>query len=305
MSCGLKVIRSLPVTQHVLTAHNVPADEYPVWDATTDWALGARVIHADTVYEAVAESGNVDKQPGKELNFWASVGPTNVWRAFDLSSSTKTRFADACFFEFQPHRGISGLVLMNLHGVTQVRVRLTDPYYGVVYDSSETMSSVPSAADWYAWTFELRVARTEHIVSDIPSYPSATLRLDFDGAGDAGIGVIAFGPEREIGGGPDGGVHSGARLSIEDFSRKERNPQGDTYLQQRAFAKTASYTMTISNADLDNVYALLAELRATPCLWVASDRWRATTVWGFYRQFSIDIQYANYSQCSIDIEGLT
>ncbi|MOA39798.1 hypothetical protein D3C78_1616060 [compost metagenome] len=56
---------------------------------------------------------------------------------------------------------------------------------------------------------------------------------------------------------------------------------------------------------MDHVDRLLASLRATPLLWLLSQRMQATNVFGWYGSFEILIQYANYSECSIDLEGLT
>ena len=139
------------------------------------------------------------------------------------------------------------------------------------------------------------------MVEDIPSYPNATLRIDVTSSGTAYIGAFIFGSARSIG----IGVQQGVRLGIQDYSRKERNEWGDVVLTQRAFAKRASFQILVENKQLDNTYRLLTELRATPCLWIGSSDFNSLSVFGFYNNFDISIAYSVYSECSIDIEGLT
>ena len=113
--------------------------------------------------------------------------------------------------------------------------------------------------------------------------------------------ALIFGSVRSIG----LGVQQGVRLGIQDYSRKERNEWGDTVLVQRAFAKRVSFQMLVENRELDNTFRLLSELRATPCLWLGSDRLNSLAVFGFYSNFEINIAYATHSDCTIDVEGLT
>jgi hypothetical protein len=63
--------------------------------------------------------------------------------------------------------------------------------------------------------------------------------------------------------------------------------------------------MLVDNAELDNTFNLLTELRATPCLWIGTNLYGALSVFGFYANFEISIAYARYSDCSIDLESLT
>jgi hypothetical protein len=158
-----------------------------------------------------------------------------------------------------------------------------------------------SESSWYAWFFEPRNARQYFVALDLPSYPTATLRIDLAAIGAAYVGAIVFGYQRQIG----RGVNFGARLGIQDYSRKERNAFGDVQLVQRAYALRNSLSMLVDNAELDNTARLLAELRSTPCLWIASSLYESLVIFGFYNNFEMLISYPHYSECSLDIEGLT
>lgn len=301
MSRGLRVVKTVPVTSAVLQGSSVPENDHPVWSAGATYAKGARVILEHKVYEAVADTGNTGKDPKTEGTFWAPVGSTNLWKAFDLSSTTRTEFADEAWFEFKPGQAVSSVVLRGLEGVTKVKLTLTHPNFGVVREYEKFIGGELTEASWYAWTFEPRVPRTTFEYHGLPSYPGATLRIDFEGGPDAGVGVIAIGKQREIG----EGVMTGLRIEIMDFSRKQRDEYGDVFLKQGEYADRASFTILIPNEQLDNVRTLLAGLRGTPCLWSPSDKWRTTTVWAFYQTVVVTIPYAKYSECVIELEGLT
>lgn len=299
---GLMLVKPVSVTPAMLVATDVPETDYAAYAAGTTYAAGDRVIVvADhLVYESL-QASNTGHTPSTSPTWWIEVSPTNRWKAFDLSSSTRTAQADAMYFEVAPGSAANAVAIINCVGVREVRYRLTDPSFGLVYDATHEMTSIPTESTWYAWLFSERVERSQNIDFALPTYPNATLRVDLVGASSMAVGVILMGQQKTIG----RGVLSGASVGIRDFSRKERNDFGDTELVERAYARRASFVVLVDNADLDFVTALLASVRATPCLWVGAQRWVATTVFGFYPEFDIVIPYENYSECSIDLEGLT
>lgn len=300
MSNPLRVIKSVAVTDATLVSTSVPEADHAAYNAATNYGLGDRVILAHKVYESV-QAANLGKAPASEPNWWAEVGPTNRWKLFDLSSTTTTTVGAADHYEFAPGVAVNALAIINISGLASVRTRMTDPNYGVVYDKTADLSSVPSESSWYAWFFEPRTQQSQLVISDMPSYPNAVLRIDVTTGGSGTIGALIYGTQRSIG----IGINKGVRLGIQDYSRKERNDWGDTVLVQRAYSRRMSFSMLIENDQLDNTYDLLADMRATPCLWIGSDGLRSLTVFGFYSNFDINISYARYSDCSIDVEGLT
>lgn len=301
MSKSLKVIKSVTVTDAILTATDIPETDYTAWSGATTYALGDRCILTSThkVYESL-QAGNLNKSPTTETLFWVEVSPTNRWKAFDLSTTVATSFSTSAYYELTPATAVNAVGILNMVGVLTVRIRMTDPAFGVVYDQTATLNSVPSESSWYAWFFEERTQATQFIATDLPTYPNAVLRIDM-AATTATVGVITFGSQKSLG----MAVQHGVRLTIQDYSRKEFNDWGDVVLTQRAFASRVSLDVVVDNRYLDSTYTTLTELRATPCLWLASDRYTALTLFGFYNSFEIGIQYADYSECSIDLESLT
>lgn len=299
---SLTVVKPLALTDARLTATDVPETDYPDWASGTTYALGARVTLTSThkVYESL-QASNTNRSPASEPTWWAEVSATNRWKAFDLSNSTRTAKAGSFYYEITPGVAITSVAVLNIANAQSVRIRLTDPLFGLVYDKTATLQSVPAYSTWYDWWFGIRTEEEQHVALDIPSFPNAVLRVDLVGGDSLAVGVILFGQQQTIA----DNVRRGVSLSIRDYSRKETNEWGDTVLVQRAYAKLRTFPVVIRNDELDRVDSILADLRATPALWVASSRHSALTVYGWYSNFEILVGYANYSDCSIDIEGLT
>ena len=301
MSQPLRVIKSITVTDAILTASSVPEADHAVWSSGTTYAMADRVIRNHKVWESL-QAANTAKTPEAEADWWVEVSPTNRWKCLDLSNTTQTVVDAADYYEFAPAQAVNAVALINISGILSVRVRLTDPSFGVVYDTGvQDLTSVPSESSWYAWFFEPRTEQTQLVYSSLPSSPNAVLRIDVTSSGTAYIGALVFGTQRTIG----MGVQQGVRLGITDYSRKERNQWGDTVLVQRAYAKRVSFQMLVDNAQLDNTFSLLADMRATPCLWIGTDLYGSLSVFGFYANFEITIAYARYSDCTLDLESLT
>lgn len=297
---SLTIVKPLAVTPAMLQT-NVPENDHPVWAPGTTYAADVRVILDHKIYQSL-QAANTGKVPGSAQDWWVEVGPTNRWAGFDFSHSTKVRQADSMWFEIaQGAAAVNAVALLEIEAMRSVRVRLTHPGYGTVYDKTTSLYSIPEEANWYQWFFGERVEQVNFYALDLPTYPGATVRIDCEGIADMAAGVILLGDQKQIG----EGVLSGVRLGLRDYSRKETNQWGDVVLQQRAYSKTRSLQLLLKNSEVDHVDRLLASLRATPLLWLLSQRMQAANVFGWYGSFEILIQYANYSECSIDLEGLT
>lgn len=299
---SLIVLKPTPITPAMVTATDVPETDYSQWSAATTYAIGSRVIVLAThkVYESL-QAGNLNKSPTTEAAFWSEVGPTNRWRLFDLSNSTQTAQGGAMQYVITTGAAVSAVAALNLVGAQSIRIRLTDPVFGLLYDKTTALVSIPGEASWYAWFFGDRVEQTQHVAMDLPSYPNASIQVDLAGTSSMAVGVLLLGQQKLV----SDGMKFGSRMGIRDYSRKEKNAWGDLILVERAYSKTMAFPVQIKREDLDRTFALLGSLRATPCLWVGDASLTSMTVFGYPSNFEINVSYPNYSDCTIDIEGLT
>ena len=301
---ALTVVRPLAITPAMLVSSDVPETDHPEWAAGTTYADGDRVIIAaqHKVYQSLA-AGNVGNNPTAAAlpPKWLEVGPTNRWKPFDRSVSSQAKQAGAIGYRIKPGQAVSALGVLNITGGTSVRVRVVDPAFGTVYDKTVSLSRTPRAVGWWAWFFGERHAPTQVILRDMPSYPLADVLIDIAGTADLAVGVILMGQQRHF----SMGVKMGARVGIQDYSRKERNEFGDVLLVERAFSKKANLSMMLQSYEVDAMQQFLVDVRATPCLWVGTSRYEATTIYGFYKSFDIVLSYFDYSDCDLELESLT
>ena len=313
MTQALRLIRPVTITAAMLGSYDVPepatgdSPDPAAYSAATTYALAARCHVATThmIYESV-QAGNIAHDPTTDTTntWWVAVGATNRWRMFDQRNTSQTSRTGGIDVTATPGQVYSGIALLNVSKVSSVRITMTDPTAGVVYDVTSAMQDPPSESSGYAYCFEDIVNKDTHIATDLPSYRSAALRVRFITASPsdvAVVGVMTMGQVKDIG----TGVQMGARLGIQDYSVKQVNAYGDYTIVERAFAKRTSFEMWVPRTHVDSVQTLLAGVRATPCVWIGTDYYKSTVVYGFYRDFETTISYYDYSVLNISLEGLT
>lgn len=306
MSSAL-VIKPVAINDTMLISTNVAEADHPAWSAATSYTVGDRVIRSTTATHRVYENliaGTNATPPEDALTGatprWLEVQPTNRWSCFDNSITTATVQASSVSYRITPGQVVNGITLQNVDA-DSVRIRMVDPVAGTVYDKTTTLGRVP-VSGWHPWYFSRRPVSDAVVHVDLPSYYGADILIDVTKTtGNVSIGMVLMGYPYTIG----MGVQYGAKVGITDYSVKTTDTFGNTYFRERSFAKRASFEVVIPNEELDATYTLLASLRATPCLWVGSDRFACTQVFGWAGDFDVVISYHNYSTCSLDLKGLT
>ena len=300
----LIVVRPLTITDAMVSAPNtnVPETDYAVWSSATTYAMDARVILTSThkIYQSL-QASNLNKDPTTQPLWWIEVSPTNKWALFDSAVSTQTKQSTYIKYTVTPGQTVNAIAALNLTNATQIVITVTSASAGVIYSKTVDVSPVPASPSWWDWFFGIKRAQTQCVLVDLPSYPDATIKFELYGGASLAIGVLLIGQQRAFG----AGIKYGAKVGIQDYSRKEKNDFGDTVLVQRAFARRADFELMVSADEVDSLQGFLSDVRAVPCLWIGSTEYEATTVFGFYKTFDILISYPSQSDCSLQIEGLT
>lgn len=296
----MNVIRPLTVTDAMLTASNVPETDYTAWNAATNYSVGDYCIRTTThkVYKCLVAGVNATA-PESNPTKWLDYSPTNRWAMFDQRTGTQTQQATSITFTIVPGAVVSSIAFINLSAAT-VRIVMTDPTDGVVYDVTHSATVASLSGDWDSFFFDYITRKTDIVVQDLPTYPAASIAVTIADAGTAKVGVVALGRSIEL-----GDADHGASFGITDYSRKTADEFGGYTIVQRAFAKRASFNIKVPKTIVDSVAALLTELRSTPCVWVGHVDYQGTIVYGFYKDFDIVIAYPTWNDARIEIEGLT
>jgi hypothetical protein len=299
----VKLIVRTKITEDNLQATNVPEDDAPLWVMAGDYDIGAQVIYEHRVYESLIDDNPDQPDQGAAATpaTWLDLGPTNLYRSFDEAVGTQTTNPGTVQFTFRPGNVNNAVAIFNPFGAT-ARVEVIDPNDGVVYD--ETMSLVDNTdiTDWYAYFFEPIEPGTKDLVFlDLPQYALADIRITIDaGIEEAKCGEIVIGRIKLI-----GDAQYGTSVSIDDFSRKERDQFGNFIVVPRRFAKRASYDIVLDTLRIGTVQRVLSEIRTTPTVFIGDELREETILYGFYRDFNIVISGPVISDCSIEVEGLT
>lgn len=296
----MKIVRPVTITDAILTSSDVPETDYAAWSAATAYTIGDRVIRTTThrIYERLV-SGTTATEPENDTTNWLDIGPTNRWAMFDATISTATSQSTSIEVVLTPGR-IGAIALLDV-SATNVTVEMETVADGVIYSETVAMSERDApVSSWYTYFFTGFEERATLVLTDLPIAGSATVTVTIDGGtGTASIGTLVVGMVSEI-----GGVEYGVRAGIQDYSRKDTDSFGRTTFVQRSFAKTFEGRLFVESSAMDALYRFLAGIRATPVLWIGADDIETLTLFGFYRDFSIDVAYPTVSYCSLTIEGL-
>ena len=294
------ILRPVTVTDAMLVSSNVPETDEAAWNADTTYAVGALVMRKHAVYEN-SEADNKSKPPEDNPKLWVRVRATNRWRVFDRTNSSRTAKSGTISYVFASGGVAPMVTALDLVNCNHIRVRLIDPVYGTVYDKSIYPGPTPVQPDWWEWFFgDWGGGQTIVIFDDIPSFPNAQLHVDFIGGTDLAVGQLLFGSPRTWG--LEQGILQGARVGRQIYSRRQVNDFGDIELVKRPSAKRSSFKVVLRAGEVDALQAFLDEIDAELCLFIGSQRFESTVIFGIFQ--SADVVLSSYSYSNLDIEVL-
>ncbi len=325
----MKLIRPLAITDANMVSNVPEGGTFPEYSATQTYGVGEVVISSSGTapthrkYESLVDSntGNALDDPTK----WLDLGPTNRWAMFDTKNGTATTGIDAsdfvslsidfssggtAVFVYDDYSLIDatitvdgradGVALLGLEA-TAARITVNAGAYGTVYDQTYSLQSDSGINNWYAYFNEPIVYQADLVVTDLPAYSNPDIRVRiYNSNADAVCGTFVVGQTREL-----GGTTYGAKGGIQDYSRKETDDFGNYTLVERAFAKRLNARVVCVNEQVDSIFSLLAELRATPVIWLGTETYAFTWLFGWVRDWATEITYPTHSHLTIEIEGLT
>ena len=231
---------------------------------------------------------------------WLDLGSTNRYKMFDEIISTQTSNTGTIEVTITPNEVVNAVAFFGIYG-SEITVEMDDPTEGIVYSSTKQLQDNTLIVDWYSYFFEPISYISDAVFLDLPSYGSADILVTIDaGAEDAKCGEMIIGKQRAL-----GVTNFGSAVSIQDYSRKERDQFGNTIIVQRAYSKRADYDVTVETNSVAAIQKVLADIRTVPTVFVGEENKPETIVYGFYKQFNIVLSTPSISDCSIEVEGLT
>lgn len=298
----MKIVQPITIVDSNLTSSDVTENDYAAYSAGTTYAINAFVIYVATNIHKIYQSlvGSNLGNPVTDATKWLDCGSTNRWKLHDTSVQSQTSKATSIANVYAISGRCNSVALLNVDAAS-VTVSMTDATDGVVYDNTVSLVSTSGIQDWYAYFFETIVRKSDLALTDLPSYSNTSISVTISApSGTALCGGLIFGNSRDI-----GGTQYGVKVGITDYSTKTQDAFGNYTITRRAYRKTGEFSLDVNSGFVDQLQATLANFRATPILYIGSDDYASTLIYGFYKDFSISIAYPTMSLCSITIEGLT
>lgn len=297
------VLPPVALTTAMLVASSVPENDYAEWSSGHTYAQGERCIRAAThrIYESVA-GGNLNHDPATDTTgAWINAGPTNAWAMFDQAVGTLTTANGSVTVTLAP--GAVGMLAVLDTDAETVEV-VVAAGGSTLYDVTQaTNKSGGVIADWYDY-FTAPIGKVSTLTFDgLPLYANAQITVTFTGADPnlpVNVGTLMVGTAVDL-----GLLEAEPTVSILDFSTKTTDTFGVTSVVPRAWSKQMQVKSRIDTGAVDGVQRALADVRAVPALWVAEEGYDALAVYGFYKDFSINLSDESSSYVSLTVEGLT
>jgi hypothetical protein len=290
-------VRQPDVSTFGLIYSNIAENDFPVWSNITNYAVdvsGNNSVIFNHVKYASLQASNIAHQPDTSPTWWSVIGATNAYAMFDSQVGTQTTGAVAGhIYTWIQINSLSSLNFVNVSADT-ITVKIFSNYvqvYSKVIDF--TGRGIPI---------------TDYSLTGLPTYTDAYVLIDVYSANAApAIGNFVVGTEYHL-----GSTETSPTIGVTDYSIKTMDAFGNPTLTKRGYAKRMNTKQMLEDADVDKTARLLASIRATACVWNAnttlmdrtSNKKSSLIVYGYYKDWEINVAYTTKSYLTATIEGL-
>lgn len=294
------MINPITWTDSMLTSTTAVDTGAPLWLVGTAYLTGEAVRLDTTHKEYEALSDNTGFSPDTNPLKWLETGDSNTRRMFDSKWGTQTTASTTLTVEMTPLLALDSMALLNLLG-TEVHITSTVAGIGTVYDRTISLQTDIGVYDWQTYFLAPIVTENDVVITDLLPYYTQVITVTVTGPATVAVGGLTFGSITHL-----GDLQFSPTLGIIDYSKKEADIYGNVIVTERAYAKRFNAKFVLDNTFVDQLASILASIRAKPVIWIGGNlQFSSLVVWGFFKDFEIDIAYPTFSYCSITIEGIT
>jgi len=288
----MKILQPIEIPSYTT---NVLENDYAQWAVGTTYSITTRVIilseHA--VYESLVNS-NVGNTPSTSPSQWVYVGKTNAYKAIDSKVSKQTTNAETITFEFQT-LGATAIAFLNVE-CDNIKVELLESAVVVWEELREGTQRDLVTYSWYDYFFSDFVYVNE-FVFEHTYRPSATYRITLNNpSGTCKVGVMVRGKYFFV-----GDTLYGASLGFNDYSKKDVDEWGETYLKVGNFSDYFKGEVLVDTPRFPNVRKILREIRGQASLFTTEAN---VSIYGWVREPELVYENPVKSTITFDIQGL-
>lgn len=292
---------------------NIPVNDHPAHSMTATYALGDRVIVTGVDVHQVWQSahgitatyplGNIGYSPAAELNLnvpvhWSLVGATNAYKIFDTYTSSQAIKPDNITFQVKNMGVVNSIALINIDAAAATLLGV-DSAGATIYNQAADLTSYATFSSYYDYYFTPFLRRNVYLFDNIPPVENATFTVTLTAIGDVKIGNFVAGYGYEM-----AGISYSSSVRQKDYSIKEQLPTGEYFFQQGATSTIADFNFSLPNPRFDLLQRLIQTLRATPALYVGSELYESTILYGVVLDAPSTLTHFSHSECRLQIESL-
>jgi hypothetical protein len=282
-----------------LSASNV-TETVPLWVVGTPYVAGARV-RRDTTHQ-IYEAGTVSTGKIPEDNLagtpapWLEVGATNRFAMFDAVNSTVTSNGTVIDVTLTGIRFDS----LYLGGLDAASVDVTVMTGATVLYTHHADLLLDNVFSWSEWLNEDIIRDTDLVLSDLPGYAGATLRVQINQpGGTAQCGTLVVGRSRVL-----GEVQSGVQFRVKSNTTYKEDGFGGVKKKKRPAARRVSCQVFVNNALVDEVDRFMVDYDGDTLLWSMSEKYRTLNVLGDKEDFDMTVQNSDGSFYNLQVRGV-
>lgn len=294
----MRVIRPIKITPDMVLSSSLVETE-ATWSSATSYSKENKVVYSERLYESLQDS-NSNHQPDTSPTWWLDIGPSNKSAWYDMQVSTQSAGTSPVTLSIKPGTSITSIAFINI-SATSISLELLDGESGPQVFQQTIDLDGTIITDWFDYFFEEPDLRDNAVILNIPPYQDCVINITLSSPTTVLIGAIIIGMVANI-----GQTQYGITLGIRDYSAKKTDDFGNTTFKERAFSKRMQPSVFISNNEMNKITKILTKLRATPTAWIGStdERFQSTIIYGFIRDWNIEIPYPEESLLRLEIEGL-
>jgi hypothetical protein len=268
-------------------------EDYPVWESGTTYNTDDMVIYNNRIYKSLVDNNAGNEPPN--IDYWFDEGATNPYRCLDEYVNTQTEnFTD---FEMDFDITASNAIAFVNTECARIELYLYDSSNNLVWD--KTLTTVTNIASWEDYFF----GQLEFINKFFVSFPfvfKGFLKVKIIGT-NVKVGVLQIGYLQNV-----GLTLIDVSASIDDYSKKDVDDNGNVYLQEGNYADRTECKVILDDTSFNVVKKRLVNVRAQPIVWLASetDKYRELNLYGYYENFEFEIKDGTKTECKLTLRGL-
>lgn len=259
--------------------------------------VGSTGVQTGT-HTATVRSTSPDLNAENKSDKWILIGATNAFAAFDDKWGTQMTALRSLSMTITPGEVVDSIALLNLLG-SQVTITCTAGGQ-TIYSKTISLQTDIGVYDWKTYFIAPIVTQDDVVVTDLLPYYNQVITITITGPAAVAIGNVAIGRYVRL-----GELEWSPKAGITTYGSKDRDRWGNVSVVAGPFNKRFSGRVVVDGTFVDQIAAILAQLRDTPVVWIgAGNLYSCLIVWGFFKDFEVDVAFKNQSYCTITIEGL-